>query len=68
VRLALAGIYVRNPGRPRIGYLARLKNVQHSYINFELNRLCGDAVPTATLETLRQRQEIVERMIQEQQP
>ena len=59
---------VRKDLSRRIAYLARLVDRPHSHINHDLNRASGDTVPTASLESLRKRQEIVERWITEAQP
>lgn len=44
----------------RISYLAREVDRPHSHIHAQLNRMCGDTVPTAPLASLRRRLVIVE--------
>lgn len=52
----------------KVNRLARLTDRPHGHINADLNRALGDTVPTAPLETLKRRLEILDRWIDEARP
>ncbi len=58
-------LIVRKHLQRRVQYLARLVDRPHSHIGGDLNRMFGDSVPTATLESLKKRQRTVEQWITE---
>lgn len=59
---------VRKALQRRIGYLARLVDRPHSHINADLNRICNDTVPKASLDSLYRRQQVIEEWIAKAQP
>lgn len=48
----------------KVGRLNRISEKPHSYIHAELNRVCGDTVKTATVETLDQRLTVLDDWIE----
>ncbi len=54
---------VRKDLARRVSYLARLVDRPHSHLHADLNRACGDTIPTASLNSLHKRQAIVEQWI-----
>ncbi len=49
----------------KVGKLNRAKELPHSHIHAQLNRITGDNVKTATVETLHRRLEILDRWLEE---
>ncbi|HEX6870406.1 MAG TPA: DEAD/DEAH box helicase family protein [Micromonosporaceae bacterium] len=56
---------IRKELKRRVGYLARLVDRPYSHIGADLNRACGDTVPTASLASLKRRRVLVEEWIAE---
>lgn len=49
----------------KVGQLQRKTDAKFSHIHSQLNRLCGDDAKTATVETLNQRLEILDRLMEQ---